>query len=293
MSASKADRVVVWAWLEDKRRTHVKNKTLPFIAVICVWIGFGCAVRGVQAAQRSRASALRRRQLRNLKSFEVNNFVAGISFFLRSGTMARWIGLSKARGITVDGLFLPPGESEWVQQPAFYFEGYDRNGNWMLSNGQNGWKVRFSPHKTGAWQFKLRAQDAGGVAESASYSFTVTDTNHRGFVRVSSRDPRYFEYTNGDPFHVIGFNEPHWEPLYTGVQPNDIEPRMKKYGDNGINLLRVWISEMYGAGWLAWYTGRGLWQQYIPRSGVTPFSDRASPSARDIDNAGQISRGLV
>lgn len=132
-------------------------------------------------------------------------------------------GLSERRGITVDGLFLPPGQSDWgraLVQPAFLYQPYvyaDLDGNdWIYPQGERVWTIRFAAQTPGLWRYKVRAQDASicparvspcaDWIESDEGSFTVGSTSsvNPGFIPVSQRDPRYFEFNSEEPFVGVG-----------------------------------------------------------------------------------------
>jgi hypothetical protein len=57
------------------------------------------------------------------------------------------------------------------------------------------------------------------------------------FVRVSPRDPRYFELSNGKPYIPIGFN------LVSGPDMEELEPLVSKMASNGINYCRIWADQ--------------------------------------------------
>ncbi|MGB3699961.1 MAG: hypothetical protein WA997_01720, partial [Anaerolineales bacterium] len=117
-------------------------------------------------------------------------------------------GLTTKIGITVDGLFLPPGENDWANAvviPAFLYQPtvIDRsvtadnaNSEWIYPKGDAYWVLRFSPKEKGTWQYKIRAQDDSNYpdwSESDPKSFNAINAREgvHGFVQVSTRDPRY------------------------------------------------------------------------------------------------------
>ncbi|MGW8249599.1 MAG: hypothetical protein ACWGO1_03070, partial [Anaerolineales bacterium] len=217
-------------------------------------------------------------------TFQVENTIAGNFQLPYDPSPPNGIDPSylKHSGITVDALFLPPGEMDWikaVRQPAFYYQYFDdqvrmswdgNNHEWQHPTGNFAWKARFSPHLPGVWQYRLAAQDEGGSAVSSPVPFTVVDSDNPGFVRVSKEDPRYFEFDNGEMFHALGF-EGVWGGFDDPILAN--EPNYKTYAQNGINLLRIWISGMYGTSWLAWLGGRNIYDGYLPRAGTEAFHD--------------------
>jgi hypothetical protein len=187
------------------------------------------------------------------------------------------------QGISVDALFLPPGKTNWAdayQQPAFYYQGFEDQikGNrdnldreWNYPTGEFVWKVRFAPNAPGTWQFRLKAQDASGFTETAAQNFTVSDSSNPGFIKVSATDPRYFEFDDGTPFYGLGFAYgPNGPPL--GDPTLNYEPDFQVFQQNHINLLRVWISSIYGVAWNRYLGGRNIYDGYLPRSALLPFS---------------------
>jgi hypothetical protein len=91
--------------------------------------------------------------------------------------------------------------------------------------------------------------DASGSSESTPQTFNVADSARKGFLKVSSTDAQYFEFDDGSPFHAVGFAYgPNGPPLVDPVLKS--EPDFQIFQQNGINLLRVWISGIYGAAWM-------------------------------------------
>ena len=77
-------------------------------------------------------------------------------------------GLAGRVGITVEGLFLPPGQDNWAlaqRQPGFLYQDYEREQvdgrEWLYPRGEPVWTVRFAPTESGEWRYRVRAQDAG------------------------------------------------------------------------------------------------------------------------------------
>lgn len=182
------------------------------------------------------------------------------------------------QGISVDALFTHDNWQTIYQQPAFYYQYFDdqiKEGldgqlrEWFYPTNTFAWKVRFSPNTAGSWQFKLVAEDAGGYFETEPIVFIVTDSNQHGFIGISKSDPRYFEFDNGEVFFPLGFNRsPNLEdPVLANAEAYQM------FNENGINLLRLWISGVYGSAWLEWLGGRNLYDGYLPRTGLLPFYD--------------------
>ena len=65
------------------------------------------------------------------------------------------------------------------------------------------WRVRFAPDRVGNWSYDARLTGKG-VSARKSGTFQCTDSERRGFVRVSRRNPYRLEYDDGTPFYPIG-----------------------------------------------------------------------------------------
>ncbi len=61
--------------------------------------------------------------------------------------------------------------------------------------------------------------------------------DHAQFVRVSPRDPRYFELTNGRPYIPVGFN------LVGPPAKEDLERVVTTMADHGVNYCRIWLDQ--------------------------------------------------
>ncbi len=163
-------------------------------------------------------------------------------------------GILPDEGISVDVLFSPDNWHTTIVQPAFWYQPVlvqtrDKQ-NYLLPQGEPGWRVRFAPQRAGAWQFRIRAQDKNGTTVTPAheaFSFHVTEGSGRydglrqnpstrhGFLRVSKNDSRYFEFQDGTPFHGLGYN------LDT-KRIHDVAARLRAWEQNGLNFARVWMS---------------------------------------------------
>ena len=185
------------------------------------------------------------------------------------------------KGISVDLLVTRDNWATVHRQPAFVYQGYDdqmkvswsgRNREWHYPSGSLVWKARFSPNQPGTWQYKIVAQDSSGSTESAVQTVAVSTSGGRGFVKVSKKDPRYFEFDDGSPFTTIGLNE----VLHFDDPTLNMEPLFQAYAANGVNFLRLWASGLYGSAWLEWIGGRNIYDGYLPRAGLEAFHDAVS-----------------
>jgi hypothetical protein len=66
----------------------------------------------------------------------------------------------------------------------------------------------------------------------------AAETGHNSaFVRVSPRDARYFELTDGSPYIAIGFN------LVSAPNPNEFDAIVEAMAANRINYCRIWLDQ--------------------------------------------------
>jgi len=200
-------------------------------------------------------------QLPYLSRLDANGFLEG------------YVGV----GISVDALFTDP-EGNTFRQPAFYYQQFvdeiRDDEPWLYPTDEYAWKVRFAPDQVGTWKYRLIAQDASGEYESAEEAFEVVDSSRKGFVRVSSRDPRYFEFEDGTPFVGLGYNLA-MDMLYD----DDVLAQMSA---DKVNFVRAWLSpfNIFGSAWTSWEMMPGHYDGYLPRVPALPFeSGSGAPMA--------------
>ncbi|CAG1023018.1 hypothetical protein MTYM_02148 [Methylococcales bacterium] len=187
-------------------------------------------------------------------------------------------GITPGIGVSVDAQFSPNNWQTIYTQPAFYYQNFDyqvKSGReWMYPNGNFAWKVRFAPNMAGAWQYRLVARDAGGTTTSSAQTFTVIASTSKGFVRVSAKDSRYFEFDDGTYFPGLGYNMNYNHVDWTNPVLNN-QTNFQKMKQNGIQLIRIWLSQwaIFGSAWNPWYGIRNDYDGYLPRTGLTPFQD--------------------
>jgi len=158
-------------------------------------------------------------------------------------------------GLSVE-ITTPSGKT--LALPAFYVQPYERrevqgNRNWLYPSAPPGFRVRFAPAELGAYSCKAIRRDKRGKAtpspnplpqgESATISNTVAfesvPSKRKGYLRVSSVDPRFLEFTDGTPFFVVGQNL-----AFIGdaqyMKLHKAEEALQKLAANGANFVRVW-----------------------------------------------------
>ena len=181
-------------------------------------------------------------------SFDIVNTVASNPYFPYDGSAPA--GVENGTGITVDALLLPPGVNDWSQAqilPCFYYQPVEQVGSGatvdLLPTGKAEWRCRFTPQVVGDWQYKVRATDASGTTTSQPQLFTCVDSARKGFVRVSSTDPKSFEFSDGTPFVTPLINTEQSSPFNGLARLRD---DIQKFGENGVRFIR-WFPTGEGA----------------------------------------------
>lgn len=111
--------------------------------------------------------------------------------------------------IAVEAMFETPG-GQFERVDGFLTQSFRRQvtptGEQIVPQGPSRWKVRYAPRIPGEYRYRLTARDRRGSASWGPASFRATPSPNPGYIRVSRRDPRYFEFANGAPFNPIGHN---------------------------------------------------------------------------------------
>lgn len=219
-------------------------------------------------------------------------------------------GLPGRTGVTVNALFLPPGQTDWNQalvQPAFRYQPYERqvsgNVEGLYPDGSQTWMVRFVPQIIGTWKYKLRLQEALTCPielvpcpywiESSVGSFTASAPlpGKHGFVRVSPNDPRYFEFSDGTPFIGLG------QQASFGSDAQ-VEATFDNYQKNGVNFLRTWMSAtgVYSLGfpfWDPWANSQLVFSPVYPGSDVSAQISSGGDSPCIFQGFGEGAKALL
>jgi len=158
-----------------------------------------------------------------------------------------------------DGIRLIAPDGRECRRPVFRHQAatftYDEHGYETVSpDGEPVWAARFTPDQPGAWRYAWlageRALDEGDLLCSSG--------DHPGYVEVSRHDPRYFAFTNGEPYVPIGLNlcRPEFFALSTGEEfktgskrgtlgARQYERWFRELAANGGNFARLWLGDSY------------------------------------------------
>jgi hypothetical protein len=110
----------------------------------------------------------------------------------------------------IEAVFRAPSGRE-TRRKAFFYQPFRRALNSrgeeeLTANGRSAWRVRFTPVESGRHDWMLQAKVAAQSLQTQWHPLDVQPCRPRGFVRVSERDPRYFETADGQFFYPIGQN---------------------------------------------------------------------------------------
>lgn len=133
-----------------------------------------------------------------------------------------------------------------LEQPAFLYQDYERslneNTESFTKKGDAIWKVRFAPVEVGRYSVTIKAKDrAGAEASAGPLDFECVKSNSKGFIRISSKDKRYFAFDDGSVYFPTGANI-----CWSGSKGTyDYDTWLPKYKDAGCNYFRIFL----GPGW--------------------------------------------
>ena len=186
----------------------------------------------------------------------------------------------------------PSGKTMTVY--GFWYQDFERNERYdhdeLAPLGRPEWRVRITPSEVGEHKYKLEVQLKGEEPlETPEFTFAATPSREHGFVRVSLKDPSYFEFDDGSFFYPVGhnvhtpvdlrcwqlaLNKPH--PLARGLKLYEsIFPRMAAAGEN---VAEVWMA--------AWWVGLEWTRRWRHYHGAGRYSlENAWKLDRLLDNA--------
>jgi hypothetical protein len=157
--------------------------------------------------------------------------------------------------------------------PAFYYQPYEKvprpgraeGGELWYPAGPAVWKARFAPSETGRYRAWALLTDRAGTVQSEEFTFESRPSARRGFLRVSTNDTRYLEFTDGTPFFAIGQN-------VAFIKEVALQGEMlRRLGAAGGNFARVWAcAEDWGLGIEARKSAWGRSWSWNPPFAVSP-----------------------
>jgi hypothetical protein len=141
-----------------------------------------------------------------------------------------------------------------IQVDAFFARDYyrevDNAGDRVYPQGEPFWCVRYAPVKEGVHKYSLVVRDENGEGAWGPRTLTAVAPKERGFVHVSKKDPRYFEFDDGTFFFPVGHNirspfDTRMDKNFPWVQrwPEGSSAYTRYFKDmreNGETLVEVW-----------------------------------------------------
>lgn len=106
--------------------------------------------------------------------------------------------------------------------------------------GPSEWKIRYSPVETGEYLFYVTVDDRRGETRypegDECFRFDTVESEERGFIGVSLKNPEYFVFTDARTFFPVG----HGPEISPG--------KLAKYAENRINIVQAEFAEKFKAG---------------------------------------------
>jgi hypothetical protein len=167
------------------------------------------------------------------------------------------------RDVALDAVMTMPSGRE-LSVAGFLYRPHTRSladGREVVSpDGPPVWRVRLTPIEKGDHTVQLRLRDRQGTVERAGITLQAAPANAKGFVRVSPRDHRYFEFSGGGAYYPIGANTATAGPRGTF----DFDDWFAGLGRARANYARVWLGPAWATHALETFgkreEGRGMGQ---------------------------------
>ncbi len=141
--------------------------------------------------------------------------------------------------IRVTATFTDPDGQQFVVE-GFFMEAFNLAGSGQITpnTAQNGFRIRFSPRKTGTWTYVVTCETPEGKAGFPPQSFQCLPVNvahNKGFVKMGTGN--YLVFENGEQYIPIGENIA-WP---VGNAYLDYQKWVGALSANGGNFFRLWL----------------------------------------------------
>jgi hypothetical protein len=124
------------------------------------------------------------------------------------------------------------------------------NGFYDNYSNEDQWKLRFSPNETGRYEYQLFVEDEGKKGSSEKGFFNATASDHSGWIKPSTVNPRYFQHDDGSTWFAVGVYSP-WR--------NNKE-RFDTFAKYNANLFAIW-----DIGYGGFVNGTGIIEEELGR----------------------------
>lgn len=159
-----------------------------------------------------------------------------------------------------------------LRYPAFYGQDFERYRHFtresVFPSGAPYWAFRMIPHQSGPLRLRLHVLDRSGEEAEELFSawreVHVEDSAYPGVIRVSTENPRFYEFTDGSFFYPVGLNIHTNTDLRSEFKFNwghlpdrgtyDYDDYFEACGRAGINLIEIWMASWTYA--LEWDSAR-------------------------------------
>ncbi|MBI4323882.1 MAG: DUF5060 domain-containing protein [Chloroflexi bacterium] len=144
--------------------------------------------------------------------------------------------------VTLDAQVTAPS-GKTLSAPGFWYRPFERalqgGREKLTAQADPSWRIRFCPAEAGEHRMALVLRDRTGKVEKTGGVFTVKAVPQApGFVRISPRDRRYFEFDNGRSYFPVGANV-----CWGGGRGTfDYDDWFPAYAQAGCNYARLWLS---------------------------------------------------
>jgi len=119
------------------------------------------------------------------------------------------------------------------------------------------WRIYYTPREVGRHLLSIVVNDKTGIITSEPLSFEVVSSKHRGFLKVSTDDPHYLVFDNGEPYFGLGPSGwivgPSWiraniPRIHATHYFEQVYDRQSRAGKNFEYLMPYVIGKLYTAG---------------------------------------------
>jgi len=134
------------------------------------------------------------------------------------------------RQVDLTAVFTGPDGHEWAVL-----------GFW---DGEETWRVRFTPSVEGEWNYRLIVRSVNGESKPHDGKFTCTPSDHHGWLQVGDwvnpdYSPRYLVYHDGTPFYGVGHCDA-FDLMSYGWDEEQGFTLFSRMAEHGENMLVYW-----------------------------------------------------